>query len=255
VHGRVREVAHALIQVQGGLPASAAFSPDGARILVLTSGGKAEVFSAKNGQLLHTFNPVGNSQFTVALFSPDGRHILTGNDDGQVDVWDARTGRYTQVLGNLGPGIEDVQFDRMGRDFVTASDAGVITIWSADDQLVSSFLACPSPSSASLSPGGRYVAVACSGGLVPVYSQAGQELTAMSDPGIVSSVAFSPNGQGIITTFGLDQTGGVRVWSSELADPSWQVIDHLATKRIVGFLTPAQVNAVLAGPGGQISTP
>ena len=255
VHGRLRVGAHALIQVQGGLPASAAFSPDGTRILVLTSGGTAEVFSAKSGQLLQTFNPVGNSQFTVALFSPDGRYILTGNDDGQVDVWDARTGKYARVLGHLGPGIEDVQFDRTGRDFVTASDAGVITIWSADDQPVSSFLACPSPSSASLSPDGRYAAVACSGGLVPVYSQSGQELTAMSDPGIVSSVAFSPNGQGILTTFGLDQTGGVRVWKTELANPSWQVIDHLANKRIVGSLTPAQVNAALAGPGGQISTP
>lgn len=255
VHGRVRVVAQALIQVKGGLPVSASFSPDGTRIIVLTSGGTAEVFNASNGRLLQTFNPVGNSQFTVALFSPDGRYILTGNDDGQVDVWDARTGKYARVLGNLGPGIEDVQFDRTGRDFVTASDAGVITIWSADDQLVSSFLSCPSPSSASLSPGGRYVAVACSGGLVPVYSQPGQELTAISDPGIVSSVTFSPNGQSIITTFSLDQTGGVRVWSSELASPSLQMIDYFARRWIIGALTPAQVNAVLAGPGRQFSTP
>ena len=77
----------------------------------------------------------------------------------------------------------------------------------------------------------------------------------MSDPGIVNSATFSPDGQSIITTFGLDQTGGVRVWSSELANPSLQVIDHLVAERVVGALIPAQVNAALAGPGEQFSTP
>jgi WD40 repeat protein len=255
VHGKQHQSASAVIQVKGGLPVYAAFSPDGARIVVLNSDGGAEVFSAKNGQQLQALSPVGDSLFTVALFSPDGRQILTGDDDGQVEVWNAATGKYGGVLGAVGPGIKDVQFDNSGKYFVTASDAGAIAIWSADDQLVSSFRACPSPSSASLSPGGRYVAVACSGGLVPVYSAAGQELAVIADPGIASSAAFSPDGQSIITAFGLGQTGGVRIWSSELANTSLPMLERLARQRIVGTLTPDQVNAALAGPGGQIGTP
>ena len=255
VHGKQHQSANAVIQVKGGLPVYAAFSPDGARIVVLNSDGGAEVFSARNGQQLQALSPVGDSLFTVALFSPDGRQILTGDDDGQVEVWNAATGKYGGVLGAVGPGIQDVQFDNSGKYFVTASDAGAITIWSADDQRVSSFRACPSPSSASLSPDGMYVAVACSGGLVPVYSAAGQALAVIADPGIASSAAFSPDGQSIITTFGLGQTGGVRIWSSELANTSLPTLERLARQRIVGTLTPDQVNAALAGPGGQIGTP
>lgn len=77
----------------------------------------------------------------------------------------------------------------------------------------------------------------------------------MSDPGIANSAAFSPDGKSIVTTFGIDQTGGVRVWSSELANPSRRILQQLAKQRIIGSLSQAQLNAALAGTGGWPSTP
>jgi WD40 repeat protein len=82
---------------------SAAFSPDGTRIV---SGGSqdrmAKVWDARTGRLLLEFK--GHSApVTSAAFSPDGSRIVTGsgiasgspNDpgDGDAKVWDARTGR------------------------------------------------------------------------------------------------------------------------------------------------------------------
>ena len=130
-----------------------------------------------------------------------------------------------------------------------------MTVWSADDRRLHSFGACPSADTASLTPGGSDVVVACSGGSVPVFTAAGQETTVMSDPGVANSAAFSPNGRDIITTFGVDRTGGVRVWSSELANSSPQAPEQLARQRIIGNLSAAQVNTALAGTGGWPSTP
>jgi WD40 repeat protein len=242
--------------IQVTAPASyAAFSPNGDLLVVINGDGNAEIFNAQSGRWLHTLNP--NSQFllTVAVFSQDGRQVLTGDGNGQVEVWNTATGRKIRVLGTKGPGINDVQFDRTGKYFVTASDNGFVTIWSAGDQRLNSFRACPSPNTAALSPGGGDVVVACSGGSVPVFTAAGHEMTVMSDPGIANSAAFSPNGTSIVTTFGIDQTGGVRVWNAELANSSRQKLEQLAKQRIIGSLSQAQIDAALAGTSGWPSTP
>ena len=242
--------------IQVTAPASyAAFSRDGKFLVVINGDGNAEVFNAQNGKLLHTLNPKSQFLLTVAVFSPDGRQVLTGDGDGQTEVWNAATGSRIRVLGTKGPGIGDVQFDRTGRYFVTTAYDGFVTIWSAGDQRLYSFWACPSPSTASLSPGGGDVVVACSGGSIRVFTAAGQEMMAMSDPGVANSAAFSPNGNSIVTTFGVGQTGGVRVWSAELAKPSRGALEQLAKQRIIGSLSQTQINAALAGTSGWPSTP
>ena len=79
-----------------------------------------------------------------------------------------------------GAEIEDVQFDSTGKYFVTALDNGSVTIWSAGgDQPWTGFLPVPTPTTASLSPGGGDVVVASgSGGSVAVLpTAAGQETT------------------------------------------------------------------------------
>ena len=152
-------------------------------LVVINGDGNAEVFNAQSGHLLHTLNSNSGFFLTVAVFSRDGRQILTGDGDGQVEVWNAATGREIRVLGTKGALINDVQFDSTGKYFVTASDNGFVTIWSAGGQQLNSFRACPNPDTASLSPGGGDVVVACSGGSVTVFTAAGQEMTAMSDPG------------------------------------------------------------------------
>ena len=242
--------------IQVTAPASyAAFSWDGKFLVVINGDGNAEVFNAQSGQLLHTLNSNSGFFLAMAAFSRDGRQILTGDENGQVEVWNAATGREIRVLGTKGAEIEDVQFDSTGKYFVTALDNGSVTIWSAGGQQLDSFRACPNPDTASLSPGGGDVVVACSGGSVAVFTAAGQETTVMSDPGIANSAAFSPDGKSIVTTFGIDQTGGVRVWSSELANPSRRILQQLAKQRIIGSLSQAQLNAALAGTGGWPSTP
>ena len=61
---------------------------------------------------------------------------------------------------------------------------------------------CPSPYSATLSPDGSKIAVACEDGSVPVLDAAtGQQLTQLppTSAGVVETASFSPDGKSIVT--------------------------------------------------------
>jgi WD40 repeat protein len=225
----------------------ATFSPRGPRIVAVTGSDTAEVFSARTGRLLHTLDPHSAYQLSVAVFSPDGRQILTGDLNGQVEVWDAATGAELRVLGKGGQGIKDVEFDRTGREFVTASTSGAVTIWSSSGyRKLHAFTTCLSPSTASFSPNGQQVVVGCPDGTIAVFDVKGRQIISMSDPGTVNSAAFSPDGKSIVTTFAVADTGGVRIWSSQLATSSLRALKRLARLRIAQNGTP-RLSGLLGG--------
>ena len=76
---------------------SAAFSPDGQRIVTASWDETARVWNAATGQQVaklegHT-GPV-----TSAAFSPDGQHIVTASWDKTARVWNAATGQQVAKL-------------------------------------------------------------------------------------------------------------------------------------------------------------
>jgi uncharacterized protein YjbI with pentapeptide repeats/WD40 repeat protein/tetratricopeptide (TPR) repeat protein len=74
---------------------SAAFSPDGKRIVTVNPDtASPEVWDVETGERVLTVT-VGSAVSTVT-FSPDGRHIVGGGE--QVQVWDAETGRLVTTL-------------------------------------------------------------------------------------------------------------------------------------------------------------
>ena len=238
----------------------ASFSPDGSRIAVVTNDDTAQVRSARTGQLLWTLNPNHQFSLSVAVFSPDGRQILTGDDNGQVEVWNAATGRKIRVVGVPGSSITDVEYNKSGSKFVTAANDGAVTIWAAgnDKRSLPPINACPSPSTASFSPDGNKIVVACeNGGALVFDATTGQQLTVLqaAGAGSVNSAQFSPDGGSIVTAFGAEGassgvTGGVRIWSTELATRSLTALERVAAQRITRQLTPAERRAYLAGISG-----
>ena len=230
----------------------AAFSPDGSRIVIVTNDDTAVVRNLKTGRQM-TLNPKHRFLLKVAVFRPGGHQILTGDSNGQIQVWNAATGAE-RVLGGLGPGISDLAFNTTGTRFVTASDSGVVTVWDAgDDRQLLSINACPSPTTASFSPDGHTIVVACGAGGAPVFDAAtGQQLTVLgeADVGSVNSAAFSPDGKSIITTWGADGTGGVQIWSSQLATTNLPALERIARQRITRKLTASERQEYLTGVGG-----
>jgi len=241
-----------LTGAQGGPAHDASFSPDGSRIVIVTNDNTAVVRNIRTGHEM-TLNPNHGFLLTVAVFRPGGHQILTGDGNGQIEVWNAATGAK-RVLGRPGPGINDLEFNNRGTQFVTASDSGVVTVWDAgDDRPVRSINACPSPSTASFSPDGSKIVVACGNGGAPVFEVAtGQQLTVLegANVGEVNSAAFSPDGKSIVTTFDADNMGGVSIWSSELATTSLPALERIAEHRVTRRLTPAERLEYLTGVSG-----
>ena len=74
-----------------GSVASAAFSPDGTRIVTASNDKTARLWDAATGA------PIGEAmkhegQVWSAAFSPDGTRIVTASDDNTARLWDAATG-------------------------------------------------------------------------------------------------------------------------------------------------------------------
>lgn len=134
---------------------------------------------------------------------------------------------------------------------MTASADGTVTVWAANGHRLAQFNACPSPNTASPSPDGSKIVVACGDGTAPVFDAAGRLLTVLpaTSGGTVSSAGFSPDGKSIVTVVDSEGTGAVQVWNAELANPSPSVIARIARQRITRPLTPAERTTYLAGIG------
>jgi len=66
---------------------SAAFSPDGTRVITASEDGTARVWDAANGQPVT--GPLAHQDWVVsAAFSPDGTRVVTASTDKTARVWD-----------------------------------------------------------------------------------------------------------------------------------------------------------------------
>ena len=83
---------------------SAAFSPDGRRIVTASEDQTARIWDAATAKLLAVLS--GHDDAVArAAFSPDGRRIVTASRDQTARIWDAATARQLAVLS----GHEDVR--------------------------------------------------------------------------------------------------------------------------------------------------
>lgn len=149
----------------------AAFSPDGARLVVTRGEGAALVVDRAGAQRVAAVPRGARSWVLSAAFTPDGRRLLTVDVDGKVALSDARRGtragpgavatvagaaavsgdgrrlavgtrsgvlEVQDVRGDAtrattlqGRSITSVAFDRRGRRIVTASDDRTARVWDA----------------------------------------------------------------------------------------------------------------------------
>jgi WD40 repeat protein len=222
---------------------------DGSRILIVTNDGfTIKVLSTRTGRTLQTFSAA--HPVSEAVFSPSGQ-IFANDNDGQVEAWNA-VGQL-RILGTTGPDSIDIEFNQSGSQFVTASLSGKVTVWATnDDRPPRAIDACSSPETASFSPDGTKIVVACGDGTVPVFNVVNGQLLAQleASAGSVNAAAFSPDGTSIVTALSAGTSGAVQIWNSELATSSLPAIEHIAEQRITQQqLTPAERAEYLTGTG------
>jgi WD40 repeat protein len=132
LEGGWRDLRERLDLGHDGSVSSAAFSPDGKRIVTASLDKTARLWDAATGQSIGA--PLRGHEDAVesAAFSPNGERIVTASDDKTARLWDAATG---QPIGEPLKGHEDAvlsaAFSPDGTRIVTASQDKTARLWDA----------------------------------------------------------------------------------------------------------------------------
>jgi WD40 repeat protein len=107
---------------------SAAFSPDGSRIVTASLDKTVRIWDAATGKEIMVLRDHENS-VEAAAFSPDGTRIVTASIDKTVRIWDAATGKEIMILRGHERWVNSAAFSPDGSCIVTASDDNTARIW------------------------------------------------------------------------------------------------------------------------------
>jgi WD40 repeat protein len=188
---------------------TASFSHDGRTIVTAGSDGRAMLWDAAGGTLLHTL--VHSGSLLSAVFSHDDRLLATTGTDDRAKLWDTATGHLllslaypAPVLGAaFNPDATRVVIygnDRAARVFDVTSGAQLLSLDHEGDL-----------TSATYSRDGNLIATTARDGTARLWNAAdGTLVHTLQARGNVLAAAFSPDGQWLATV-GTDGVG--RVWS------------------------------------------
>ena len=109
---------------------SAAFSPDGSRIVTASGDKTARIWDAASGKEIAVLR--GHEDHVLsAAFSPDGSRIVTASLDNTARIWDAASAKEIAVLRGHEGQVYSAAFSPDGSRIVTASVDQTARIWDA----------------------------------------------------------------------------------------------------------------------------
>jgi WD40 repeat protein len=121
---------------------SAAFSPDGARIVTAAYDRAVRLWDVVTGREIMSLRDNGAYQeipflwrwrysMTNAAFSPDGARIVAGLNDHAAQLWDAVTGQEIASLRGHKDDVTSIAFSPDSGRIVTASNDRTARLWDA----------------------------------------------------------------------------------------------------------------------------
>ncbi len=209
---------------------SAQFSPDGKRIVTVSSDDpRARVWDAQSGQPVTELLKQNSGVFGLffAQFSPDGKRIVTASHDRTARVWDAQSGQPLTEPLKHDEAVLSAQFSPDGSRIVTASMDGTARVWDAQSgqPLTEPLKHDGWVNFAQFSPDGKRIVTASNDRTARVWdAQSGQPLTEpLKHNDGVSAVQFSPDGRRVVTASS-DCTA--RLWDAQSGQPLTEPFKH-----------------------------
>jgi WD40 repeat protein len=229
---------------QSGPVKRVSFSPDGSRLVAVTSEDKTNTARVWD---VATHRPlaaplVHPKQIASARFSSDGQHVVTASDDAMVRIWDAHSGELTSSIFREPPvndhgqsGIFYAEFSPDGQYVLMASRDGRARLWQPSKrQIVATFRHRHWVVYSEFSPDGSRVVTASVDRSARIWdARTGRQVgsTLVHDNDLVTA-HFSPDGRRIVTA-SMDWTA--RVWDAATGLPVSEPLKHEGPVRSARF--------------------
>ena len=199
---------------QGSPVEDLAVSNDGKMIASLGITRGISVFDSRSHALLRTLE-IDAGQYRAVRFSPVTMQLASASTDGVVRIWMPDKSDEPEQELKHGPPVSHVEFSGDGILLLSASAKGAARIWNLETgELIAEIPTGEGENrDVSLSPNGRFVAVAKEDGRVRVTEVASLAVQHQfrPNPG-VEVLAWSPDGATVATG---SYSGAIRVWSLE----------------------------------------
>jgi WD40 repeat protein len=194
---------------------SAAFSPDGSRILTTTSAGIGRIWGADAKGRVETLGQSAGER-SGAVFNPDGTRLLTWSGGASASLLKTTSTLPIATLSGHTAPILAAIFGPSGR-IVTMSDDKTARVWNAEGKLIFvTDLHRDVITHAAFSSDGRRLATGSRDNTVRVWSaETGAILVTFSGHrGVIEHVDFSPDGRLVVSA---SRDGTAKIWDSRSA--------------------------------------
>ena len=233
---------------------SVCFSPDGKTLA--SSGDKWDsnirLWDVQTGELLKTlkkrtaFEDFEGRDVNSVVFSPDGNMIVSGSGHGTIRLWNPNTGEFIKYLVGHTKSVNSVVFSPNGNTLISTGEDGVC-LWNVNTGEFIKEVQVPAVSAA-FSPDGKTCAIASEMGIsvwnahtfntrkTLTKNRGSEDKFRGKDIGSIQSLAFSPDGNTIVSCGGND----LHLWDSGTNQLLKTLIGHTES-----------VNSVVLSPDGE----
>ena len=228
---------------------SVCFSPDGK---TLASSGdewdsNIRLWDVQTGKRLKTlkkrtaFEDFEGRNVNSVVFSPDGNMIASGSGNGTIRLWNANTGEFIKYLEGHTKSVNSVVFSPNGNTLISTGEDGAC-LWDVNTGEYIEEFQIPAVSAA-FSPDGNTCAIGSEIGISVRDAHTFQFLESLKtykgledkfrgkDIGSIGSVAFSPDGNTIVSCGG----NNIHLWNSDTNQRLKTLMGHTESVNSVVF--------------------
>jgi WD40 repeat protein len=214
---------------------SAAFSPDGRRMVTASDDETARLWDVDSGEEIGVLRGHGDL-VTSAAFSPDGRRVVTASYDKTARLWDAASGNQLGILSGHDDAVYCASFSPDGRRIATASRDKTARLWDAASGNQIGVLRGHNDDvkSAQFRPDGRLVVTASDDKTARLWdAESGNQIGILDGhDGAVHSASFSPDGRRIVTAA---HDKRARLWDVDSSPEIIRILWHESSVRSAAF--------------------